>query len=120
MRRFFHWGGFALGFLGLLISLQAQPTGSGTLTGTVTNAGTGATLAGAAVSLVGTNFNVLTQRDGTYTFSNVPAGNYKLSAFYTGLDIRETSVSVIAGEAVSVPIRLTADIYQLETFTVAG
>jgi iron complex outermembrane receptor protein len=56
-----------------------------TLTGSVTNAATGATLEGARVVIQGTNRESITDAIGTYRFDNVPPGSVTLSVSYTGL-----------------------------------
>ena len=99
--------------------LPAQTTGAGTITGRVSNAATSANLEGAIVRLEGTNFSAQTERDGTFRLQ-VPAGSYTLVASYTALDAQSIPVSVEAGAMVQRDIRLTAEIYKMEKFTVAG
>src|SRR5699024_6424209 len=60
------------------------------------------------------------QRDGSFSLTRVPAGTQNLRVFYTGLDTRNISVAVKAGETVSVPVTLNSEVYQLEAFSVAG
>jgi iron complex outermembrane receptor protein len=91
----------------------------GLITGRVSNAATSANLEGAVVLLEGTTFSTVTERDGTYRL-RVPAGNYTLVGSYTGLDSQKTLVSVADGATVVREIGLTADVYRMEKFTVAG
>ena len=91
----------------------------GLITGRVSNAATSANLEGAVVLLEGTTFSTVTERDGTYRL-RVPAGNYTLVGSYTGLDSQKTLVSVTDGATVVREIGLTADVYRMEKFTVAG
>ena len=107
----------------------AQPTASdrptspkqpGTITGTVSNAATGAYLEGAAVTLEPGNVSVLTARDGKFVFPRVAPGEYRISAGYTGLDTKTVSVGVAAGATAVTDLGLTAEIYKLTEFVVAG
>ena len=91
----------------------------GLITGRVSNAATNANLEGAVVLLEGTTFSTVTERDGTYRL-RVPAGNYTLAGSYTGLDSQKTLVSVADGATLVREIGLTADVYRMEKFTVAG
>ena len=116
----FRRGVFFCASLVLSFALQAQTGGTGTINGTVRNEGTGDFLDGAEVRIVGTERVTTTQRGGSFAFAGVPAGRQQLRAFYTGLDVQETSVVVTAGQTAVVPLALNAAIYKLETFTVAG
>ncbi len=104
----------------LNFALEAQTGGTGTISGTVRNEGTGDFLQGAEVRIVGTERVTTTQRDGSFAFAGVPAGRQQLRAFYTGLDVQETAVVVTAGQTAVVPLALNSAIYKLETFKVAG
>lgn len=106
----------------LVVSLlsRGQPPGDGVINGTVRNAQTNAFLEGVVLTVEGTNLSTTTQRDGSFTLSRVPAGQYTLRAFYTGLDAQATSVVVSAGRSAEVALALTSEIYKLEAFTVGG
>ncbi len=103
----------------LALSALAQDIG-GTISGRVRNQGTGTFLQGAAVSVEGTNLTMLTQRDGSFTLTPVPAGARTLHVTYTGLDPHSQTVQVAAGETSGVDVALTVSFYTLDTFTVAG
>lgn len=98
----------------------ADKTTTGTITGRIYNAATGAYLEGARVVLAPSGRSVLTQRDGSFSFSELPAGEYSASVAYTGLDADTFRVNLHAGETVRREIALTSQIYQLAPFTVAG
>ncbi|MEY4940054.1 MAG: hypothetical protein RIQ93_1789 [Verrucomicrobiota bacterium] len=95
------------------------PLRTGVITGQVSNAATNANLDGAIVGLEGTGYTAVTERDGKFRLS-VPAGSYTLVVSYTGLDSQKVPVVVETGAAVVRDIGLTAGIYRLEQFTVAG
>src|SRR5438874_6847973 len=67
----------------------------GTITGTVTDAGTAAPLAGATVSYSGGS--TTTNASGQYTLTSVPEGSYTLTASASGYTSQSRSVSVGPG-----------------------
>ena len=101
-------------------SSPGAPLSTGTITGRVGNAATKSYLEGAVVELVGTDRTVITDRDGVYQLTGVAAGTATLSYAFTGLDAQRVTVAVGAGQRVVRDVELTAAIYQLEKFTVAG
>ena len=102
----------------LPLTVFAQPRS--TVTGQVSNPATNSYLLGAVVELVGTGQTSLTDREGRFQFNNVPAGSATLAANFTGLDEKRTTILVTAGQQTVVNFELTADIYKMEKFTVAG
>ncbi|NUT34679.1 MAG: PKD domain-containing protein [Hamadaea sp.] len=82
------------------------PPANGSVTGTVTNAGT--PVAGAAVSVVGTSFTATTAANGTYTIGNVPPGAYTVTA--TAADSRCSGLAGSAPATVTSNATATANI----------
>ncbi len=113
------WFAASLVILASLPALFAQ-SGNATIVGSVTNSATRAFLEGAQVSLVGTNHEALTGRDGQFELTGVDPGEYTLEVSYTGLDLQRKMISVQPGRNVVPMIGLTADIYLLDVFTVSG
>ncbi|MBE0596170.1 MAG: carboxypeptidase regulatory-like domain-containing protein, partial [Desulfuromonadales bacterium] len=74
------------------------PTGTGTLTGKVTIAGTKTAIVGATVKAVGTagTYTVVTNSTGTYTMAPL-AGDYQVTASATGYNTLTYSATVKAG-----------------------
>ena len=81
------------------ITLTPLPT-FGTITGTVTNARTGAPLSGATVG--GTGFSTTTDSNGNFTLAGVPSGpGEPLSVTASGFSPETKVVTVVGGEIVS-------------------
>ncbi len=79
------------------IALTAVPPTTGTLTGTVRNASGNAAVAGATVTIQG-GTSVTTNNSGVYTFSNVTAGSYTVSASASGFTgVTTNGIAVTAG-----------------------
>lgn len=96
----------------------SHPTGS--LSGRVQNLATGAYLEGSTVTLDRGQHSTLTSRGGSFYFTDLPAGEYRLAVSYTGLDPQTIAVVVAPGQAVVREIGLTSQAYAMEAFTVAG
>ena len=101
-------------------AIAAESPATGTLSGRVQNLATGAYLEGATVTLDPTQQSTLTSRDGSFYFPAVPAGDYRVSVSYTGLDTQTITVSVSAGQSIAREVSLTSQVYALDAFTVAG
>jgi TonB-dependent receptor len=89
---------FAAGALLALAALSLHAQSGGSLSGRVTDASTGLSLAGARLTLVGTRLETFTGPAGDYVFGNVPAGNYTLEANYVGYETL-SSEAVVNGAA---------------------
>jgi iron complex outermembrane receptor protein len=101
------------------VALPAQtPTGS--ISGVVSNAGTGDLLEGVRVSLSALGLATLSDATGRYVLTPVPAGNHEITASYTGLDAQRLAVAVGSGQRATRDIALTSGVYRLDAFTVAG
>jgi iron complex outermembrane receptor protein len=106
------------GWLALLGAAAAQGA-TGTVTGRVVNAATGAYLEGAEVA-VGNALPVLTDREGAFTVSAVAAGTQTMRVYYTGLDAGTQSVAVRGGQRTEANVSLGSSIQQLAAFTVSS
>jgi TonB-dependent receptor len=90
------------------------------ITGTVINAATGRTLEGARVGIRGTDRETTTDNLGTYRLGALPPGAVVLTVAYTGLDPVEFPLNVAAGATLRQDAKLTAAIYKMGEFVVAG
>jgi len=85
------------------VVLAADSAGAGapaalnaTIAGRVSNAATGAYLAGAVVRVAGTGQSAITGENGAFTLQ-LPAGRHEISVAYTGLNAQSASVLLTAG-----------------------
>ena len=108
-----------LSFLALASLSLLAAVDSGTITGRVSNAVTGAYLEGAEVSVVGQSAIALTARDGSFTLLTAP-GAHTLRVYYTGLDVASKSVSLTGGQVAEVNVALNSAIQLMESFTVSS
>src|ERR1700720_2478572 len=87
----------AIVILGLPALAQER---KGTITGTVKDSGNSA-LQSALVELLPLGRKVVTDDQGQFRITDVPAGEYTLSASYVGLNPFNTTVKVEAGQTVN-------------------
>lgn len=81
-------------------TLQIQPVNPGNVTGSVMDSNNAA-LAGATVSAAG--LSTTSAADGTYTLSNLPAGQTTIQASLTGFQSGSTSMTVVASATTPAP-----------------
>ena len=103
----------------LVAPLRAQ-TPDGAIAGIVSNAGTGDLLEGVRVAIPSLGIATLTDATGRYIFGPVPAGSHEVTANYTGLEPQRLAVTVETGRRATRDFALTAEVYRLDAFTVAG
>lgn len=108
---------FALVCLFLAHPVFAQ---NGTITGTARDATTGETLSGVNVVLLGTSIGSATNPDGVFRISNVPDGQYTLSASFIGFNTYTVPVEVNDGGTVTVEIAMEERLFQGEEIVVSG
>lgn len=102
----------------LIISL---PSFSQSLKGKVVDANTGEPLVGAVVKLSNTNSNAIVKLDGTYAFSKLNPGNYKLSIEYQGYKkILDSSITVGGNAPAVVNINLQPEYVELSSVTITS
>lgn len=93
--------------------------GTGRITGTVT-AVDGRPLAGAQVTVVGTQQRATTGPDGRYTIAGVAPGARRLQANLVGHTVGETTVAVAAGAAATANFQLASQAVALEEIVAVG
>jgi len=120
MRRRLVISGGLLAVLGMAPLVAQQPTGSptGTIRGRVVESATQQPLAGASVT-AGTQ-GALTQADGRYVITGVPAGTGAVRARMLGYSAATQPVSVAGGDTAVVDFALNAQAVGLAAVVVTG
>ena len=72
------------------------------------------------MEIAGTARTVLTDRTGRFSFAGLPAGEYEVAASYTGLSSVHQTIRVQAGVTTTLDLNLTAAVYRMDEFVVAG
>lgn len=96
-----------------------QESGTGTITGRVSEAATGRSLQGAVVKAVGTTAVDFTDADGRFTLPSVPAGTIAVEVEYLGLDLFKQTVSVTADASTSLNAEMKSEVLRMSAFEVA-
>lgn len=94
----------ALGTVSLAPGLEAQATGE--VRGTVSRQDDRSPLSGVTVQLKGSGIQTVSNRQGAYRLSNVPAGRQTLVARWIGFRATEVEVNVAAGSSVTLDLSL--------------
>jgi TonB-linked SusC/RagA family outer membrane protein len=100
------------------VALAAQ--GTGTVTGQVVDASTGAPLTGVQMQVAGTNIGGLTDQSGRYLLTRVPAGEQTLRAVLIGYALATQSVAVTAGGTVNANFELRTSAVPLDAIVVSA
>jgi TonB-linked SusC/RagA family outer membrane protein len=98
--------------------LQAQSPG--TIRGTVLDASTGETLAGAQVNIRGTGIGTITNNSGQYILRDVPAGTIELRVQYVGYATEQRTVTLAAGGVATEDFQLGISAIQLDKVVVTA
>jgi TonB-dependent starch-binding outer membrane protein SusC len=108
------------GLASLLFLLPLPLLAQGTLTGTVTEAGTNRALVNAQVYVVGTSVGALTNARGQFTIPNVAAGAVALRAELLGFAGQTQNVTVVTGQTATVDFSLRQTTLALDQIVVTG
>src|SRR5438105_7266520 len=93
---------------------------SGSIAGTVRDSTTGAPVADAAVTVVGTAFTAKTGADGRFAIPGVPAGSYRVRVRMLGYSPSAASVTVQEGEQAVVDLQLARSAIELNPVVAIG
>lgn len=99
---------------------EASAQANGTVTGVVSNAVSGETIAGAQVSVPGTTLGTLANNVGRFVMINVPAGTQTIRAEFIGFAVQTQEINVPAGGNVVVTFELRSEAIALEGVVVTG
>jgi TonB-dependent SusC/RagA subfamily outer membrane receptor len=98
----------ALWSLWLPSEVSGQAASTGTISGRVTDGASGQPIAAAQISIVGTTTGTITTGEGQYSLRGVPAGSITLRVLRVGYSESRQTVSVAAGQTVTLDITLTS------------
>lgn len=99
---------------------EAAAQEPGSITGTVTDAGTQAPVDGAQVSVEGTSRGALTNRTGRYLITDLTPGTYTVRIVHIGMRSTSQEVAVSAGEPAVVDFSLEISAVSLDEVVVTG
>lgn len=102
-------------FLIVNFQLFAQ---TGTVTGTVKDSTNNETIPTSLVILEGTSFKVMTDLDGKFTFKNVPAGTYVITAKFSQFKLYKQTITVKSNENTELTIMLSPNVTVIGPTTV--
>ena len=107
--------GIGLGLLAGCVSAA----GPGRVEGLVYDASTRSLLAGALVGIVGTEYGVAAESDGSFEIADLPAGIYSVEASQVGYRSQvKTEVTVLPGRSTELAFYLETDIIELSEVTI--
>lgn len=94
--------------------------GTGTITGTVTDAETGETIPGANVALTDLQVGAATNSEGEYTIQDVPVGTHTLRVTFVGYQPFTTEVTIQENQTLTQRVQLQSGAVGLEEVVVTG
>jgi TonB-dependent receptor len=97
----------------------AQGTGPATISGRVSDSGSGRSLQGAIVRIAGTTIVDYTDQEGRFTLANVPPGTASVEIEYVGLDSYKETVATAAGGSHTLNAALRSEVLTMQAFEVA-
>ncbi|HUF71062.1 MAG TPA: TonB-dependent receptor [Longimicrobiales bacterium] len=92
----------------------------GTVSGTVTATTTGQPINGAQVSIVGTALGTLTNADGRFAITRVPAGTHTVQVVSLGFGTDTQEITVTADQGTAVTFQLEVSAVDLDEIVVTG
>ena len=117
----------AASFEAIAVCVLAQSMGGGSIEGRVFNPLTGEYIRNAEIRVQGTDRMVVSENDGRYRISNLPAGNVTLSVSYTGYQPVTATVAVAGGQLItrdfdlqSTTAQRNENVVELDRFTVSS
>ncbi|MGH7458262.1 MAG: SusC/RagA family TonB-linked outer membrane protein [Longimicrobiaceae bacterium] len=108
------------GVAALLFAVAPLGAQEGAVEGTVTNSATGDPIAGAQITIEGTQLGTLSNSEGAFSIQNVPAGERVVGAQLIGYGAAERSVTVTAGQTATVSFALAQAAIELEGLIVTA
>lgn len=113
--------GYSAGYVDVTVTAGQQTTGDialapapGSISGTIRNATTSATIAGVTVTTNPSTTTVVTDAGGQYLITSVPAGSYSVTANASGYEAATATASVLAGQNSSLDLNLVPFFAEIE------
>ena len=103
----------------LLSSPLPAQTATGGIVGRVSDSGSGKSLQGATVAVLGTATTAVTDAEGRFSMPGLPPGRYEVVVDYVGLDPFSTTLVVADGEKAILNAVLQSKALELVAFTVS-
>ncbi|MEY2970930.1 MAG: hypothetical protein RLZZ599_1303, partial [Bacteroidota bacterium] len=108
-------------FVLMLIAVVALGQGKGVLQGTAVDKGTGEPLPNAAVSVVGTFYQGLTDFDGNFEITGIKPGTYSVKFQFIGYQpVQFNDVKITGGKPSVLNAKLSEQSEMLQAVTVVG
>lgn len=106
--------------VGLPVGVRSLAAQTGTVEGTVKVTATGEPVAGAEVTVVGTNIGTRTGTDGRFALLNVPEGSREIRVLAIGYKLATLRITVTADQATTADVGLAPSVLQLDAVVVTG
>lgn len=106
--------------IGLLAFLPMLLFSQGVVKGTITDSDTGEPLIGATVRVLGTTTGTITDFNGVYELTNIPAGEYEVEVSYTGFAKLTEKVTIADGQTATLDLGLGISATELDLVVVTG
>ncbi len=104
----------------LVLGLPLQAMAQGTISGTVRDANTLEPLIGAQIVIPALTMGSVTDFDGVYTIPSVPVGTHVVEVRYIGYRTMSETVTVAAGQTVTLDVDLSETAINLDEIVVTG
>lgn len=109
----------------MFVAVAALPSGlfaqeRGTVTGTVVDQGTNQPLAGAQITVSGTQLGTITNQQGRFVIPNVPTGPRQVRASVIGYSASTQTVNVAAGQTQNLSFALVQSAVELDEIVVTA
>lgn len=106
-------------FIALVLLLQNAAAQTGEIKGSVRDR-EGKSVVSANLALKGTTYGAMTDGNGTYHFTNIPAGNYTIVFSNVGYKQFSKKINIKEEEVLQLDIEAETDVSQLQTMEVTG
>lgn len=107
-------------FLLLLLVIPSLIKAQGTLRGAVTDSISNDKLIGATIAVIGTSLGGMTDVEGEYKITNIPAGKHQLKITYVGYRTKYYSVEIADNQSKRLNLQIVIDAVNIHEIVVTG